>query len=211
MREQKSCTAENDKRIYYKPKIDKSRSVLLDDIEKYNHDLKSRNFRRKYLSSPAEKILAEPSHYLIQAVTDDQEEEAIEAKRLLDNGKVIEIVSQNMADRACVKQIFQDTIAMDNTIKAASIFIKDNLTQAGSIFRNIEDYSLIDPEKVTYGDLKMFQYHTKNMEAAIEELLQIREKTNARCGNGGKIDYNKLGRNSRLKKMVDKLVDISEI
>ena len=99
MREQRSYTAENDKRIYYKPKIDKSRSVLLDDIEKYNHYLKSRNFRRKYLSSPAEKILAEPSHYLIQAVTDEQEEEAIETKRFLDNGKVIEIVSKNMADR----------------------------------------------------------------------------------------------------------------
>ena len=75
----------------------------------------------------------------------------------------------------------------------------------------MEGYSIVDPAKVTRGDLKMFRYKARHRDASMEDLLKIRKETNVRYENGGRIAYHKLGQRNRLKRQIDRLTEITQI
>lgn len=197
--------------IGYKPKIDSSQSVLVNDIERYNRSLKRRDFGQKYVATPTARMLSTPSLYLKQALLNEKEEEAAGTAGALSNMEVAGIAMGNQTDKIRVKKIFQDTASVDSYIRAGNIFTRDSLTEAGNIFLKVEEYSIIDPAKVTRGDLKMFRYKLRHEDASIEQLLKIRRETNAGSGNGGRIDYHKLGQKNGLKKQIDRLAEVTEI
>ena len=197
--------------LYYQPKTDSSDSVLMHRIEKYNQHLKYQDYGRKYLLPPAEKVLKTPPRQILQAAISEKDEEAIKVTRVYGKAKAVGILLANQADKARIRNLYQDFASMERYLCAGKIFVKDSFTEAGSIFQEIEGFSIIDPEKVTYGDLKMYQYYLKHQEATLEELLSVRKETNARYADGGKINYQKLGRRNSLRKKVDHLVSISEI
>ncbi|MDO4322583.1 MAG: hypothetical protein Q4C61_08635 [Lachnospiraceae bacterium] len=196
---------------YYQPKTDSSNSVLLHQIEKYNQHLKYQDYGRKYLLSPAEKVLKAPPRQILQTAISEKDEEAAEVTSLYDKTKAARILFASQADKAQIRKLYQDVFSMERYLHAGKIFVKDPFTEAGNIFQEIEGFSIIDPKKVTYGDLKMYQYLLKHQEASLEELLAVRKETNARYADGGRIDYQKLGRRNALKKKVDRLVSLSEI
>lgn len=201
----------NQQDFYYQPKTDNSNSVLLHRIEKYNQHLKYQDYGRKYLLSPAEKVLKTPPCQILQTAISEKDEEAAEVTSVYDKTKAVRIFFVNQADKAQIRKLYQDAVSMECYLLAGKIFVKDPFTEAGSIFQEIEGFSIIDPKKVTYGDLKMYQYRLKHQDASLEELLAVRKETNARYADGGKIDYQKLGRRNALKKKVDRLVNLSEI
>ncbi len=196
---------------YYKPKTDSTKSVLIKDIDQYNQHLKYRDFGRKHAAAPAARILSAPSLYFRQALLDEKEEEAAGTASVLGNAEAAGIALGNQADKMRMKKIFRETASVDSYIRAGNIFTKDSLTEAGSIFLDVEGYSIVDPEKVTRGDLKMFRYKAVHGDASIEELLRIRRETNAGYENGGRIDYRKLGKKNRLRKQIDMLAEVTEI
>ena len=201
----------NQQDFYYQPKTDRSNSVLLHRIEKYNQHLKYQDYGRKYLLSPAGKVLKTPPRQILQTAISEKDEEAAEVTSIYDKTKAARILFASQADKAQIRKLYQDAFSMERYLHAGKIFVKDPFTEAGSIFQEIEGFSIIDPKKVTYGDLKMYQYHLKHQDASLEELLVVRKETNARYADGGKIDYQKLGRCNALKKKVDRLVSLSEI
>lgn len=196
---------------YYQPKTDSSNSVLLHRIEKYNQQLKYQDYGRKYLLSPAGKILKTPPRQILQTAISEKDEEAAEVISVYDKTKAARILFAGQADKAQIRKLYQDAFSIERYLHAGKIFVKDPFTEAGSIFQEIEGFSIIDPKKVTYGDLKMYQYRLKHQDAALEELLAVRKETNARYADGGRIDYQKLGKSNALKKKVDRLVSLSEI
>jgi len=206
-----SCSSEQSEEIYYKPKTDTTKSVLIKNINQYNQHLKHRDFGQKHVAAPTARILSAPSLYLKQALLNEKEEEAAGTASVLGNGEAAGIVLGNQTDKMRVKKIFRDVASVDGYIRAGNIFTRDGLTEAGNIFLDVEGYSIVDPEKVTRGDLKMFRYKAEHNDASIEELLKIRRETNARYGNGGRIDYRKLGKRNRLRKQIDMLAEVTEI
>lgn len=197
--------------MYYTPKTDTSKTVLINDIEKYNRHLKYRDFGQKHVAAPTARILSTPSLYLKQALLNEKEEDAAGTASVLGNAEAAGIALGNQADKMRIKKIFQDTVSADSYIRAGNIFTKDSLTEAGGIFQEVEGLNIVDPGKVTRGDLKMFRYKAKHADASIEELLRIRRETNARYEDGGRIDYRKLGKKNRLRKQIDMLVEVTEI
>lgn len=202
---------ENRKNIYYQPKTDRSQSVLLNRIERYNQFLSYQDFGRNYLMNPAGRMLKTPSRQLTQAAVNEKDEEAAGVSKAVEHIGIAGSILGTYADKARIKKIYQDTVSMKHYLKAEKMFIRDPFTEAGGIFHDVEEFSMIDPEKVTRGDLKMFQYRLKHPDASFEELLSIRKETNARYSNGGKIDYRKLGQRNGLKKRIDRLAGLSEI
>lgn len=205
------CQSGQDEDTYYTPRTDASKSVLINDIEKYNQHLKYRDFGQKHIAAPTARILSAPSLYLKQALLNEKEEEAAGTASFLGNAQVAGIALGNQTDKIRVRKIFQDTASVDSYIRAGNIFTKDSLTEAGNIFLDVEGLTIIDPEKVTRGDLKMFWYKAQHADASIEELLNIRRESNARYENGGRIDYRKLGKRNRLRKQMDMLAEVTEI
>lgn len=203
--------AEDSEEIYYKPKTDSSDSVLINHIEGYNQHLKHRDFRQKHIQAPTARILSTPSLYLKQALLNEKEEEAAGTASVLGNMQAVGIVVGNQTDKLRIKKVFRDTASVDSYIRAGNIFLKDNLTEAGNIFRDVEGYSIVDPAKVTRGDLKMFRYKARHGDASMEEILKICKETNARYEDGGRIAYHKLGQRNRLKKQIGRLAEITEI
>lgn len=201
----------NQQDFYYQPKTDSSNSVLLHRIEKYNHHLKYQEYGRKYLLSPAEKVLKTPPRQILQTAISEKDEEAAEVTSLYDKTKAARILFADQADKAQIRKLYQDAVSIERYLHAGKIFVKDPFTEVGSIFQEIEGFRIIDPKKVSYGDLKMYQYRLKHQDATLEELLAVRKETNARYADGGRIDYQKLGRHNALKKKVDRLVSLSEI
>lgn len=200
-----------DRVSYYAPKIEgKGRASRDRSIEGYNHRLEQRAFDRQYLVGPTGKILRAPSRYLQRALK-EKDEEAQDASRALGHAKAAGILLGEQADRMRMDEVLRDTASADRYVQAGSIFTEDSLTGAGSISRDVEGYSIIDPEEVTRGDLKMFRYRVDHPDAGFEELLKLRQETNARCPDGGRIRYRELGRRNGLRRQVDRLVDISEI
>lgn len=207
-KEHRKETREN---TYYQPKTDRSQSVLLNRIERYNQFLNYQDFGRNYLINPAGRMLKTPSRQLIQAAISEKDEEATGVSKVVGRTEIAGSILGTYADKARIKKVYQDTVSMEHYLNAEKIFIRDPFTEAGSIFHDVEKFSIIDPEKVTRGDLKMFQYRLKHPDASLEELLSVRKETNARYGNGGKIDYRKLGQRNGLKKRIDRLAGLSEI
>lgn len=201
----------NQQDSYYQPKTDSSNSALLYRIEKYNQHLKYQDYGRKYLLFPAGKVLKTPPRQILQTAISEKDEEAAEVTSVYDKTKAARILFANQTDKAQIRKLYQDVASMKRYLHAGKIFVKDPFTEAGSIFQEIEGFSIIDPKKVTYGDLKMYQYHLKHLDATLEELLAVRKETNARYADSGRIDYQKLGRRNALKKKVDRLVSLSEI
>ncbi len=201
----------NQQDFYYQPKTASSNSVLLHRIEKYNQHLKYQDYGRKYILSPAGKVLKTPPRQILQTAISEKDEEAAEVTSVYDKTKAARILFANQADKAQIRKLYQDAVSMEHYLHARKIFVKDPFTEAGSIFQEIEGFSIIDPKKVTYGDLKMYQYRLKHPDATLEELLAVRKETNARYADSGRIDYQKLGRRNALKKKVDRLVSLSEI
>ncbi len=201
----------NQQDSYYQPKTDSSNSVLLHRIEKYNQHLKYQDYGRKYLLSPTGKVLKTPPRQILQTAISEKDEEAAEVTSVYDKTKAARILFANQADKAQIRKLYQDVASIERYLHVGKIFVKDPFTEAGSIFQEIEGFSIIDPKKVTYGDLKMYQYRLKHQDASLEKLLAVRKETNARYADGGKIHYQKLGRRNTLKKKVDRLVSLSEI
>ena len=56
----------NQQDFYYQPKTASSNSVLLHRIEKYNQHLKYQDYGRKYILSPAGKVLKTPPRQILQ-------------------------------------------------------------------------------------------------------------------------------------------------
>lgn len=207
-KEHRRKTREN---TYYQPKTDRSQSVLLNRIERYNQFLIYQDFGRNYLMNPAGRMLKTPSRQLIQAAISEKDEEATGVSKVVGRTEIAGSILGTYADKARIKKVYQDTVSIEHYLNAEKIFIRDPFTEAGSIFHDVEKFSIIDPEKVTRGDLKMFQYRLKHPDASLEELLSVRKETNARYSNGGKIDYQKLGQRNGLKKRIDRLAGLSEI
>lgn len=159
----------------------------------------------------AGRILEAPSRYLGQALASGKDEEAADTARALVRVQTAGAFLGKQADRERIKKVFRDTASMDAWIRAGEIFTEDRFTEAGSIFQEAGRYSIIDPEKVTRGDLKMFRYRMEHPSASMEELLEIRKRTNGVRQDGGRISYRKLGRRNPLRRQVDRLVDVSEI
>lgn len=201
----------NQQDLYYHPKTDSSNSVLLHRIEKYNQHLKHQDFGRKYLVPPAGSVLKTPPRQILQTAISEKDEEAAEVTTIYNQTKAARILLANQTDKAQIRKLYQDSISMEHYLRAGKIFVKDAFTEAGSIFQEAEGCSIIDPKKVTYGDLKMYQYCLKHQDAPMEELLAIRKAANARYENGGEINYQKLGKCNARKKNVDRLVSVSEV
>lgn len=202
---------EQGEKTYYKPKTDSSDSVLINNIERYNQHLKRRDFGQKHIEAPTARMLSAPSLYLKQVLLNEKEEEAAGTASVLGNVQAAGIAIGNQTDKIRIKKVFRDTVSVDSYIRAGNIFLKDNLTEAGNIFLDVEGYSIVDPAKVTRGDLKMFRYKARHGDASMEDLLKIRKETNARYENGGRIAYHKLGQRNRLKKQIDRLAEVTEI
>lgn len=202
---------ETRKNTYYQPKTDRNQSVLLNRIERYNQFLNYQDFGRNYLINSAGRMLKTPSRQLIQTAVNEKDEEAAGVSKAVGHTKIAGSILGTYADKARIEKVYQDTVSMEHYLNAEKIFIRDPFTEAGSIFHDVEEFSIIDPEKVTRGDLKMFQHRLKHPDASFEELLLVQKETNARYSNGGKIDYRKLGQRNRLKKRIDRLAGLSEI
>ncbi len=196
---------------YYQPKTDQRNTVLLNRIEHYNQYLKVQDFHRKYIKNSTEKILKKPSQNVVQSLVSEKDEEAAEVSKVFNHAKTAGIFLGKQADKAQIRKVYQDTAFIKRYLRAGEIFTRDSFTDAGSIFRDIDDLDIIHPEKVTRGDLAMFQHYLKHEDTDMEKLLRIRKETNSRDKNGGKIDYRKLGQRNPLKKRVDRLVQLSEI
>lgn len=209
--QKKEHQSETRKNTYYQPKTDRSQSVLLSRIERYNQYLNYQDFWRNYLMNPAGRMLKTPSRQLTQAAISEKDEEAAGVSKVVEHTGIAGSILITYADKARIKKVYQDTVSMKHYLNAEKIFIRDSFTEAGSIFHDVEKFSIIDPEKVTHGDLKMFQYRLKHPDASLEELLSVRKEINARYSNGGKIDYQKFGQRNRLKKRIDRLAGLSEI
>ncbi len=207
--QKKEHQRETREKIYYQPKTDRSQSVLLSRIERYNQYLNYQDFWRNHLMNPAGRMLKIPSRQLTQAAINEKDEEAAGVSKVVEHTGIAGSILGTYADKARIKKVYQDTVSMEHYLNAEKIFIRDLFTEAGSIFHDIEEF--IDPEKVTRGDLKMFQYRLKHPDASLEEFLLVRKEANARYGNGGKIDYRKLGQRNGLKKRIDCLAGLSEI
>ena len=209
--QKKENQSESRENTYYQPKTDRSQSVLLNRIEQYNQYLNHRDFGRNYLMNPAGKMLKTPSRQLTQAAVNEKDEEAAGIARAAGHTRIAGSVLGAYADKARIRKTYQDTVSIGRYLKAEKIFVRDPFTEAGSIFHDIEGFSMIDPEKVTHGDLKMFQYRLNHPDVSMEKLLSVRKEANARHQNGGKIDYEKLGRRNGLRKRIDRLAGLSEI
>ncbi len=185
--------------------------MLRDRAGSYSRGLEYRDFGQRYVVHPAARILESPSRYLGQALASEKDDEAAGAARVLGHARTAGILLENRADRVRIREVYRDAFSMDAWIRAGEIFTRDGFTGAGSIFQEAGRYSIIDPEKVTVGDLKMFRYRTVHPEASMEELLEIRERGNRGRADGGRIPYKNLGRHNRLRRQADRIVDVSEI
>lgn len=200
-----------DRVSYYEPKIKGTGRASRDrSIERYNRRLEQRAFDRQYLAGPTEKMLRAPSRYLGRALK-EKDEEAQNASRALGHARAAGILLGDGIDRMRMDEVLWDTASAVRYIQAGGISTKDGPTGAGDISRDVEGYSIIDPERVTRGDLKMSRYQIGHPDAGPEDLLKIRQETNARYPDGGRIRYRELGRHNGLRRQVDRLVDISEI
>ncbi len=196
---------------YNRPEIGKGQTALAGRAKNFNRRLESREFTKKYVFHPAGRILEAPSRYLGQALSREKDEDAAETGRVLAHTRTAGILLGNRADRERMKKVLRDAGSLDRRLEAGRLFEKDSFTQAGSIFQEAGRYSIPDPEKVTRGDLKAFRYQTDHPGASVEELLEIRRVTNDRYSSGGRIGYERLGHRNRLRRQVDRLVDVAEI
>jgi hypothetical protein len=181
-------------------------------IEQYNHSLSNRSYGQKYIQKPIGNAVYKLGHQAVSSVTSERDEDMAGAENAIDNIRVVGIATGNFIDKGNLKREQKKWGGMDAYTQAGNLFTKKQV--GDGIFREdatVGGHEIVDPERVTRGDLAMFETKIKHPEKSTEELLNLRDRINNSRADGGVIDYAKLGKRNGLRKRVDRLVDASEI
>ncbi len=197
------------KQPYVKP--DGTTSTVFDDLytkayaEKQNQKSAVGKTIEKRLKEPAAKTLSTPSRYLKERLA-DTDENGTNTKEVLSYARPASVVFGRLMDRTLVRHHRAKSALTPQGIAAAGeLFRKEYYPDEDALFLS-DDSGGINPEGLTYGDIRMFLYKARHPEVSEEKLFSVRDESNAGRPDSGLLHYSSLGKGNRLRKQADLLI-----